>query len=96
MMLKKEKFTIEERIMVYERVIEMYQQYWYKDFGACLVIHDAVRKLFLKPVPISRVFESFPEFGLFKPEDAMYDDLWFEDDHERLIVLEFCILMLKN
>jgi len=95
-MLKKKKFTIEERIMVYERVIEMYQQHWYKDFGACLVIHDAVRKLFNKLVPISRVSESFPEFDLFKPEDVMYDDLWFENDHERLIVLEFCILMLKK
>jgi hypothetical protein len=71
-------------------------EFWYKEEGTCIVLHHAVRKLFGTHISISEIPDYFLEFKLFKPEDAMFDDLWFENDHERLVVLEFCILMLEQ
>jgi hypothetical protein len=90
-------FTKKERKKIYKEAIKMYQKdFWYKEEGTCIVLHHAVRKLFGTHISISEIPDYFLEFKLFKPEDAMFDDLWFENDHERLVVLEFCILMLEQ
>ncbi len=96
MLKKKEKFTIKERLMVYEKAIKLYKTFYHKNSGACMVIQHAVLILYGKLINIYKIPKAFPEFGLFKPEDAMFDDLWFENDHERLIALRLCILMLKR
>ena len=95
-MLKKEKFTIKVRLMVYEKAIKLYKTFYHKNSGACMVIQHAVMILYGKRINIYKIPKAFPEFGLFEPEYFMFDDLWFENDHERLVVLEFCILMLEQ
>ena len=88
------KPTKQERKEIYQlakRMTESTQTY-----GLCLCLYTAHRLKTKRFMYFGGITMYFPEFALFKPNGVNPEELWFENDFERLIVLDLCIEMLKS
>lgn len=87
------KPTKQERKEIYQlakRIVEST-----KSYGLCLSLYNAYKLKTNRHMYFGDVLAYFAEFAMFKPEGVNPEELWFENDFERLIVLDLCIEMLN-
>ncbi len=88
--------TPQQRLKAYEYALSLTDKRL--TFGICDALNDKLEnydeELWLK-TKMDYMGDVFTEFGLFKPSPCPICQEWFNND-ERRIVLEFCILMVKD
>ena len=76
---------MQQRKKIYKRALKKL----YKYIFICGAIHLESNRLY---EPCEDVVIDFPEFMLFKPQKLTVGHPWFNNDLEREICLDFCIL----
>jgi hypothetical protein len=80
---------MQQRKKIYKRALEAlpYSRY------ICIAIKGQMLADFRSS---SLIVKDFPEFMLFKPRNKMRHQIWFRDQLEREICLDFCILFCNE
>lgn len=82
-----------QRKKIYQKLLNKLESYEFGHYFLCIALSDELHKG--ERINEEEVNEKFPEFSLFEPpQEEYHDSVWvFENNKQRAICLEFCILM---
>jgi hypothetical protein len=80
---------MQQRKEIYERALKKLDEYLFICCSISICLMNDHR-------PSWQIVLDFPEFMLFKPDNTTAKTAWFDDQLEREICLDFCILFCND